>query len=642
MLETDLQKILKDILRKLNIPDVEPVVERIADLSHGDYSTNIALVAAKRLGKNPWELAQDIVSKWSVASSQLSVVEKVEVAGAGFINFWLLKEELSNKLNLLLIDSEKVVKSNKLTGKKMMVEFAHPNTHKALHIGHLRNITTGESIVRLLESQGTEVIRTNYQGDVGMHIAKAMYGLLDLSPFRERLKEVEGIQERVDFLGKAYAAGSQEYENSPAAKEKIHDYNYLIYASAQRFQEEKGIASGNTDYLQFVKGRKEEIERVYAIWKETRTWSLDYYEMMYQKLDTHFDRYYFEGECLYGVDLAKEAVVKGVLKISEGAIIFNGKPFGLDTRVFVNRMGLPTYEAKELSLSKKELSEFGRLDQIIHVVGPEQASFFQVTFKAEELLGYQKDQQRHLVYGWVRLKHGKMSSRLGNVITGDQLIRAVVEQIKNIQQKTDSKLSDEEKDKLAELVAVAAIKYSFLKVSVNQDIAFDLEESISAEGNSGPYLQYTYARTRSVIRKAGVGGSTWHVEDQLRATTHELQPEEENLLRLLYFFDETVVEAAEKYSPNILANYLYILAQQFNLFYQKHSILNPLPVILTPTQSGEESESDSKDSSADLNRVQNDKVMEDTRNFRLALTAATGNVIKKGLYLLGIQAPEQM
>jgi arginyl-tRNA synthetase len=607
MIKTAIQDALKDVLEELGISDIEPAIERPSDLKNGDYSTNIALIAFKKYQvasskyqefKTPLELAQEIVRILNTKYLITNTYSRTEAVSPGFINFWLSKEELIKGIGRVVKGEEEQDKAIK--GKKIMVEFAHPNTHKALHIGHLRNLSIGESLVRIFEYTGISVIRANYQGDVGMHIAKAMYGLLDLSPFKEELSSITGVRARVDFLGKAYAAGSQAYESEPLAKEKIHDYNYLIYASAQRFQEEQGEQAGTTDYLQFVKGRKEELDIVYKVWKETRQWSLDYYETMYKVLGTHFDRYYFESECLIGVDMAREAVIRGVLKESEGAIIFDGKPFGLDTRVFVNSLGLPTYEAKELALSKKELSEFGKLDQIIHVVGPEQASFFQITFKSEELLEIQKNQQFHLAYGWVRLRQGKMSSRLGNVVTADQLISEVKKAIGVILEKSGTENNDEN---TATQIAIAAIKYSFLKVSTTQEIAFDLLDSVSAEGNSGSYLQYTFARTQSVLRKS-------EIRNQKSEINFKLEAEEETLLRMLYFFPDVVLEAAEKYSPNIIANYLYTLAQSFNLFYQKQPILKA------------------------------DK--EEVRIFRLMLTKSVGDTIKKGLYLLGIETPERM
>ena len=471
-------------------------------------------------------------------SEILSAIDRVKQSRRVYQRL-LSEASLITSLDRLLKSGEAVttaqssVLSPKSSGPlRIMVEFAHPNTHKAFHIGHLRNITTGESIIRLLESQGHDVIRVNYQGDVGMHIAKAMYALLKLSPYKEEVRLLSSprtrgssgesnsdfIKARVEFLGKAYAAGSKAFEEDAAAKEEIGYYNALIYAAAQRLAREKGIDPGTTDYLALVKPEyTDRLETVYALWKETRQWSLDYFETIYQRVGTRYDRYYFESECLAGVDLARAAVLKGVLKEDAGAVILDGKPYGIDTRVFINSKGLPTYEGKELKLSTMETTEFGKRDRIIHVVGGEQTSFFQVTFKAEERLGIVKPGvQHHLIYGWVKLKHGKMSSRSGNVVLGEWLLDEAKKSIYTILDTTDEKitlsessprrrgssLSSSQKEDIAEKAAVAAVKYAFLRVGTLSEIAFDMETSISFDGDSGPYLQYTYARCKSVLRKA--------------------------------------------------------------------------------------------------------------------------------------------
>ncbi|MDO8460861.1 MAG: arginine--tRNA ligase, partial [bacterium] len=505
---------LKKALKDLGIEGVEPELDVPKDDSHGDYSSNAAMAAfsSSRLRpaerdfggqakfKTPLELAEEIAKKLNSSLSTLPNIEKVEAVKPGFINFWLSKDYLLEHLREILGKSSSLASQGSTLqgrqGKKIMVEFAHPNTHKSFHIGHLRNISIGESIVRLLEAGGCNIIRANYQGDVGMHIAKAIYALLYIPPFRDDISKVKGIHERVDFLGKTYAAGSKAFEEDETAKKSIKDINYLVYASAQRFQADMGVKPSSTDYMKFVEGRKDEVDKVYKLWKETRQWSLDYFETIYKRVYTHYDRYYFESECLAGAGLAKEAVKKGILEENEGAIIFNGKKYGLDTRVFVNSLGLPTYEGKELALAKVQFTEHGRLDKLIHVLGPEQVSFTKVTFKVEDLLGMQKNQQYHLVYGWVRLKEGKMSSRTGNVVLGDWLLDEAKTRIKK--EFTDM---DEE---AAEKIAVGAVKYSMLKFSTASDISFSFDESISLEGNSGPYIQYTFARTQSVLRKSEI------------------------------------------------------------------------------------------------------------------------------------------
>jgi arginyl-tRNA synthetase len=544
--------------------------------------------------------------------------DKSALRGNDFVN---RKSKIVNRNSKNENQNENVLSSPDLripicdTPRTIMVEFAHPNTHKAFHIGHLRNISTGESIVRLLESQGHKVIRANYQGDVGMHIAKALYALINLSPFKDEVTKVKGIKNRVEFLGKAYAAGSKAFEDDKIAQENIKDFNYFVYAAAERFAEERGLPKASTDYLAFIEGDKSILPKVFDLWKETRQWSLDYFDLMYKRVYSHFDRFYFESQCLAGVDKANDAVKHGVLAESDGAIIFNGKPYGLDTRVFVNSLGLPTYEGKELALAGMENTEFGQLDKLIHCVGPEQSSFFKVTFKAEELLGFVKPGvQYHLAYGWVKLKHGKMSSRLGNVVLGEWLIDEVKKAINTILDQSISKDKEVDHDSISETIAIGAIKYSFLKVSTPSEIAFDLEESINTNGDSGPYLQYAYARCKSVLRKAQNAGVNASADQRVNEANNDaltqrcfdasLNPEERAIARLIMQFPDVVTDAATRFAPNVICTYLFQLAQAFNLFYAKHEILG--------------------------------------NQFRLQLTEATAQVLKNGLYLLGINVLERM
>ncbi len=665
-MKDQIRDLIAEIVAEMGVPDAGIAVEIPENAKHGDYTTNVAMLLAGRLKAPPMKIGQQIIDaikrhQKESANNTLAWLETAELVPPGFINLWLSAGEFSSEMTKVLKERERygalsqtpfseaspsggVAKqavgtrrairvSRKsasvplTTGKtpvihrtstesavipqksresasfgnqkNILVEFAHPNTHKAFHIGHLRNITTGESIVRLLESQGNRVTRVNYQGDVGMHIAKALYALLEVAPYKDEVTSVTGVKARVEFLGKAYAAGSKAFEEDEKAQATIKDINALIYASAQKYAREVGRNPGTTDYLSLVKNHVHPLERVYALWKETRQWSLDYFETIYERVGSHFDRLYFESECLSGVDLAKEAVKSGVLKESDGAIIFDGKPHGIDTRVFVNNLGLPTYEGKELALSRMETTEFGTPDQIVHVVGPEQASFFTVTFKAEELLGFVKpDVQHHLIYGWVKLKHGKMSSRTGNVVLGEWLLDEAKKEIFAILATNKANYTKEEQEVIADACAVAAVKYAFLKVGTRQEIAFDLKESVSFEGDSGPYLQYTYARCMSVVRKSGEAPQTFSAE--------RLNEEERIIVRRITQFPLTVAQAAARFSPNTLCTYLFQLAGEFNAFYAKHSIL------------------------------------EGGSHHRIALTAATVQVLKNGLTLLGIPVIERM
>jgi arginyl-tRNA synthetase len=315
-------------------------------------------------------------------------------------------------------------------------------------------------------------------------------------------------------------------------------------------------------------------------------------------VDTKFDRLFFESECYEsGKVYAEEGLKKGILQKSEGAIIFPGSEYGLHDRVFITSEGTPTYEAKDLGLVKLQLKEFNP-DLIMHVLGPEQLGYTSVIFKAQELLFPEtKGKQLHVPYGWVRLKEGKMSSRTGKVVLGESLLDDAKNEILK-SYKID--------DKTAEEIAVGAVKYSFLKVGREQDIAYDLKESISLEGNSGPYIQYTFARCQSVLAKAK--------EDKNQSVKDieslKLEPEEFSVLQKFIHFPEVIEEAAEKYSPNLLCNYLYDLAKKYNTFYNAKRVLG----------------------------LDN----RDLEKFRLSLTKTTGQILKTGLKLLGIEAPEKM
>jgi len=603
-LKKEIKKEIVTLLKQSDLLKSENIIETLESPPNpelGDLATNISFSLASKLGKSPIKISEQIVDELKLP--QNSIVRKVETKG-GYINFFLDYGKGSEKLLEEILKERVNYGSNKLgKGKKYMVEFAHPNTHKLFHIGHLRNITIGESLVRILKNSGYEVIRSNYQGDVGLHIAKCLYGILKTENYKEKLGKLETIEEKMNFIGKCYVKGSKAYKDDEKAQKEIKDVNFLIYASAQKFnREERGVEPGSTDYMKFVKGRDVEIDKVYELWKKTRKWSLEYFEKIYDRVYSHFDRYYFESECLSGVDIAKEGKEKGILKESDGAIVFDGEPYNMDTRVFVNSMGLPTYEGKELKLSQMEFSEFDGLDKCIHVVGPEQTSFFKVTFKVEELLTPKKfkDKQFHLVYGWVRLKEGKMSSRTGRIVLGEEVIDEAKDKLEKY---FDEKrgYSKEKIDDISEKVAVGSVKYSMLKISPSKEITFDLEESVSFEGDSGPYLQYAHVRANKILKKSKGFKNRYQPE--------KLEDEEKELIKKLLDFPDIIERAAKEYKPNLVANYGYELAETFNSFY--HSC----PVIQSEGT---------------------------TRDFRLTLVKAFQITLKNCLTLLGIDTPEVM
>ncbi|MEK7577849.1 MAG: arginine--tRNA ligase [Patescibacteria group bacterium] len=606
-MKIQLQHLFQDLLNDMGIDDVVVDVVMTENATNGDYTTNIAMKLANVLKRSPMDIALQVkkeveslklkveskgedlnkakdnqnISSIATHKDILQAIDHIEVVTPGFINIFLTEASLSNSVSEVLKLKESYGTSSLKEVKTIMVEFAHPNTHKAFHIGHLRNITTGECVVRLLEATGHTIIRANYQGDVGMHIAKALYGLMNVSEFADQVESmrVKEIHEKVEFLGKAYAAGSAAFEASDEAKVAIKDINIKIYAKD---------------------------ESVYPLYKETRQWSLDYFEAIYKRVGTHYDRYYFEGEVYEtGKKYVLEGLEKGIFEKSEGAIIFAGEKVGLHNRVFISSEGNPTYEGKDMGLGRLQFDEY-HLDLVLHVLGPEQYGYTRVMFEAlAQLFPDTRDKQYHLVYGWVNLKSGKMSSRSGNVVLGEWLLDEAKKEIKNILSTNRSNYTEVDQKDIAEKAAVAAVKYAFLRVSINQEIAFDLNNSVSFEGDSGPYLLYTYARCKSVLIKSqspilNTQQGSWKLDigDWL------LNPEERLLARYIHFYPQIVADTASSFSPSILCKYLFELASAFNSFYAKHKI-------------GESAS-------------------------RLQLTEAVSQILKNGLYLLGITTVEKM
>lgn len=556
-----IQKVVTDVF-----PEFKGEVQlSTPQLQFGDFSTNIALILAKVVKKNPMEVAEQI--KRAIALDE--TIENIQVLKPGFINIWLSKKALITPLEQAVDGAFSIPPFHFGNEKKVMVEFAHPNTHKLFHIGHLRNISTGESVVRLLTAVGNQVIRTNYQGDVGLHIAKCLWGVQQMIKKNgEEMFDALSLSDKIKLIGKAYSEGQTAYEADEKAKAEIIEINKEVYSPDDSLTKK--------------------------LWLKTREWSISYFEEIYKRLYSHFDRCYFESEVHeQGLKTSKELLAKGILEESKGAVIFNGEKYGLDTRVFINSLGFPTYEGKEMGLAAKEFSDFGTLDKCIHCVTPEQTSFFKITFKVEELLDPEKfgGKQFHLAYEWVKLKDGKMSSRTGNVIEAswllDEIKKKILEKFKN-------------SEDTVETLAVASVKYSFLKNATNSQIAFDIDESVSLDGNSAPYILYTFVRTQSIIAKENENTGTY---------PQEISVDEKLMMRLIYQYTDKVYKAASSLSPNIIAGYLYELCREYNLFYQKNPIL---------------------------------KAEADQKYIRLVITKAVGSIIKHGFDLLGIQTVQKM
>ncbi|MFA6340649.1 MAG: arginine--tRNA ligase [Candidatus Paceibacterota bacterium] len=572
-----LENSIKTALKGLKLEESKVVLEHPEDLTHGDYSTNIAMSMAKKAAQNPKALAEKIVLE--INKNKPKEVSRVEVAGTGFINFYLSPE-------FFVMQSGEILKAGKgfgingnLKGEKTIIEYTDPNPFKEFHIGHLMSNAIGESISRIIEANGAMVTRANYQGDVGLHVAKTIWGVQRMMEKDQKTKNeffggLFGIGKNPRIWGKAYAFGAKAYEEDEKAKKEIVEINKKVY--------------GRTDH---------EINEIYDVGRKV---SLAEFEKIYKLLDTYFDEYFFESETNeFGKNLVLDNIKTGVFEKSDGAVIFKGENYGLHTRVFINSEGLPTYEAKDLGLAKIKYDRT-QYDRSIVVTGNDINEYFKVLLKALSFIYPDLSKKTvHIPHGMLRMPEGKMSSRTGDVITAISLIEDVKEKV--LQKMDDRGMGRKEQGEVAEKVTIGALKYSILKQVTGKDIIFDFEKSLSFEGDSGPYLQYSYARARSILRKAK--------DEKIKLNSKKVGKEINTLEKMLYRFPEVVERAGNEYSPHYIATYLIELSSSFNNFYAHNKIVDK----------------DNADSS-----------------YNISLTEAFSIVLRNGLDLLGIQAPERM
>jgi arginyl-tRNA synthetase len=575
MISDTIKEAVAKALSKLGISKGDFAIEHPDELSHGDYSTNAALVFGKELKVNPRELADKLVAE--LLKKMPDQVEKIDIAGPGFINFHLKREFFAEQVKKILKEDEKFGSNdsfNKTGLKKVMIEYTDPNPFKEFHIGHLMSNAIGESIARITEFSGAEVRRACYQGDVGLHVAKAIWGYLQSS--KKDISSLCASDFAVRF-GIYYASGAKAYEENESAKKDIIGLNKKIYS-----REDK------------------DLNDVYDIGKKI---SLDYFDLMYKKLGTAFDFFFYESEAgPIGRKIVLENLEKGVFEKSDGAIVFKGdEGKGLHTRVFINSEGLPTYEAKELGLVELKREKYN-YDLSLVVTGNEIKDYFKVLLDAVSKVFSSKDSKGtnilHIPHGMLRLPSGKMSSRTGDVVTALSLIAKVK---KSIEEKHPSGTNGGNESQGSEQIAIGAIKYSILRQSSGDDIVFDLDKSISFEGDSGPYLQYATVRAKSILKKAQ--------EAEVKESTKKSTESIHELEKTLYRFPEIVERSAREYEPHYITTYLTELAGLFNNYYANNQIISV----------------DDKESP-----------------YKIALTHAFLIVMRNGLTLLGIQVPEKM
>jgi arginyl-tRNA synthetase len=492
----------------------------------GDYSTNIAMKSAKIFKKKPKEIAE-IIKEELLRQDENELFKKIEIAGPGFLNFYLSDKVFFENIKNILKEKENFGKNEILKGKKVVVEYTDPNPFKVFHIGHLMSNSIGEAVSRIFEFSGADVKRVCYQGDVGLHVAKAIFGLLNNKNYlEEALNKSKPLYSRAYCLGTAYAFGSKE-----ATEEELKGLNKKIYEKSD-----------------------EKINKIYEVGKQI---SLDYFESIYKKLGTKFDEYFFESETgKFGKKVVLENLKNGVFKESNGAVIFEGEKYGLHTRVFINSEELPTYEAKELGLAKIKYDKI-KYDKSVIITGNEINEYFKVLLKAMEFIFLDiAKKTEHISHGMLRLPTGKMSSRTGDVIPAEAFIKQVSNTIK------EKRALD---DDILEKISIAAIKYSILKQKIGKDIIFDFGRSISFEGDSGVYLLYSYVRARSILRKAE--------NKKIEISFENISDDISGLEKILAKFPEVVKLALLERSPHYVTTYLIELSQVFNSYYAKNKIV---------------------------------------------------------------------
>lgn len=583
MLNEALKTALTDTIRNVfpEQDEHEVTIEYPADLVHGDYSCNSALKLAKMVQKSPREVAGEIVE----ALPELDWVHAVEIAGPGFINFWIKPDYLVGELRSMLQQGERYGRNSSGKGKKVVIEYSSPNTNKPMHLGHARNNVLGMGVANLLEANGYEVIKTQIVNDRGIHICKSMLAYQKWG----RETSPESMDKKGDhFVGNYYVIYAEELKKNPALEEEAR-----------------------------VLLRKWEMNDAPTrkLWEKMNGWAWGGFTQTYDRIGSHFDTVTFESDVSEGGRaLVEKALKKGeVKKVEGGAIAIDLLEEGLGDpetglKILVRSDGTTMYITQDLQLAVNRMDET-HADQSIYVVGNEQDYHFKVLFAVLKQLGYAwAEKCHHLSYGMVDLPSGKMKSREGTTVDLDTLLDELEAMVREEVQKRELDYPEEEQRALVRKVALSALKYYLLRVDSRSRMLYNPAESIDFQGDTGPYLQYAYARIQSILRKSGENIEQLPLFAVETGTLHE--PEEQELLRKLQRYPEIVRAAVHEFRLHHIATYLNELAQTLNRFYTKHSVL--------------------------------EGTSENLRFGRLQLIAAVAEVLKNGLAILGIEAPNRM
>ena len=559
------------------------------------HLTLVVFPLAKLSGKNPEQTALEIGERLLSRESLIAGYNVVK----GFLNLIIAPAYWIELFNEIYASESYGTKKTDKNSPLVMVEYSSPNTNKPLHLGHIRNNLLGYSLAEILQANGNRVIKTNIVNDRGIHICKSM---LAWKKWGNGETPQSSGKKGDHLIGDYYVKFDQEYKQELAKLETSG-------LSRKEAEEQSSLMEEAREMLrQWEAGDLETV----ALWKEMNAWVYAGFDETYKALGVDFDKIYYESETyLDGKEKVLEGLEKGVFyRKDDGSVWADLTADGLDEKLLLRADGTSVYMTQDIGTAKQRFDDYP-FDRMVYVVGNEQNYHFQVLSLLLDKLGYAFGKGLvHFSYGMVELPEGKMKSREGTVVDADDLIEEMIRTAKEMANELGKTAgySEEETAGIARMVGMGALKYFILKVDPRKNMVFNPQESIDFNGNTGPFIQYTYTRIQSVLRRSELNFST--AENQPVSLQTPINEKEEELIQRLNEFPAIVEEAANSFSPAVIANYLYDLVKEYNQFYHDYSIL--------------------REENAEL------------RRFRLLLSLQTGKIIETGLKLLGIEAPQRM
>ena len=589
-IESIISKGVSDALKSLYGVEVSP--DSIApQTTRKEFEGNLTVVVfpfLKASHKKPEETAEEI-GKWLV--DHVAAVSKFNVV-KGFLNITVNPSFWITVLNDIASQSDFGFRKADENSKLVMVEYSSPNTNKPLHLGHVRNNLLGYSLSRILEANGNKVVKTNIVNDRGIHICKSM---LAWQKWGNGETPASSGKKGDHLIGDYYVEFDKHY------KEELKE----LTESGMTQEEAEAASPLMLEAREMLRKWEQNDPEIRNLWHTMNEWVYAGFDETYKRLGVDFDKIYYESDTyLEGKDLVLGGIDSGIMyRKDDGSVWADLTHDGLDHKLLLRSDGTSVYMTQDIGTAKLRYQDYP-IDKMVYVVGNEQNYHFQVLSLILDKLGFAWGKDLvHFSYGMVELPEGKMKSREGTVVDADDLIDKMVSSAKEASAERFADMAPEEAEEVARMVGLGALKYFLLKVDPKKNMLFNPKESIDFNGNTGPFLQYTYARIRSVIRRAG------EVPSQLPANVTPNE-KESALIQKLSDFPNVVKEAGDNYSPAVIANYCYDLAKEYNQFYHDYPILK------------EENEA--------------------VRNLRLLLSKEVGEVLKRASGLLGMEMPERM